>query len=335
MKKAVFISIFLWTLSVTGVAQRIQFSQFYASPMILAPSYTGSVRASRLVLNYRNQWPVINEFVTFAASYDQHFPKMKSGLGVVVMRDQAGTGNLARTDLGFSYSWYTEFTKNWFFRPGIMFKYSNRSVDFYKLTFGDQINPDGTTNPISSETPPLTERGYLDVPTSALVYSPNYWGGVAFDNLLRPDESLFLNNARVPVKISVFGGTKIPLSKGGPRSRKNDDGQNVSFSFLYKYQGKADQLDLGSYWSKDPFTLGLWFRGLPIISNESGAGNLDAIILLIGYKIFDMRIGYSYDFTVSNLISSTGGSHEISIIYEFTPNGKAKKRHAVISCPKF
>jgi len=30
------------------------------------------------------------------------------------------------------------------------------------------------------------------------------------------------------------------------------------------------------------------------------------------------HLGYSYDFTISNLISSTAGAHEVSLIYEFT-----------------
>ena len=38
---------------------------------------------------------------------------------------------------------------------------------------------------------------------------------------------------------------------------------------------------------------------------------------LIGIKTSQFHIGYSYDFTISNLIGSTAGAHEISLIYEF------------------
>jgi hypothetical protein len=63
----------------------------------------------------------------------------------------------------------------------------------------------------------------------------------------------------------------------------------------------------------------------------------DAIIGLVGIKTKQLHIGYSYDFTISNLIASTGGAHEISIVYEwnsFSLIGNRKKIHA-IPCPEF
>jgi hypothetical protein len=62
----------------------------------------------------------------------------------------------------------------------------------------------------------------------------------------------------------------------------------------------------------------------------------DAIIGLIGIKTKQLHIGYSYDFTISNLISSTSGSHEISLVYEFNSFtlGQRKKIRA-IPCPEF
>jgi len=50
-----------------------------------------------------------------------------------------------------------------------------------------------------------------------------------------------------------------------------------------------------------------------------------------------LHIGYSYDFTISNLIGSTGGAHEISIVYEFNnlSIGQLKKRIRAIPCPEF
>ncbi len=63
----------------------------------------------------------------------------------------------------------------------------------------------------------------------------------------------------------------------------------------------------------------------------------DAIIGLIGIKTSSVHIGYSYDFTISNLISSTGGAHEISLIYEFNnlSLGQQRKRIRAIPCPEF
>ena len=67
---------------------------------------------------------------------------------------------------------------------------------------------------------------------------------------------------------------------------------------------------------------------------EETYGNLDALILILSYKIFDLQICYSYYFSIGELISVSGGAHEISVMYEFMPKAKAKRRHTVISCPK-
>ena len=92
--------------------QIIQFSQFYSCPLYLAPSYAGAIDASRAVVNYRNQWPEAGTFNTYAASYDQHMDKIKSGLGIMALRDEAGDGNLALTVVDFCYSWYTQVSRD-------------------------------------------------------------------------------------------------------------------------------------------------------------------------------------------------------------------------------
>jgi len=55
---------------------------------------------------------------------------------------------------------------------------------------------------------------------------------------------------------------------------------------------------------------------------------------LLGYKFDNINIGYSYDITISKLIGSTGGAHEISIIYNFDLNQTRKKRRKAIPCSR-
>ncbi|MCQ2974270.1 MAG: PorP/SprF family type IX secretion system membrane protein [Bacteroidales bacterium] len=318
-------------------AQIIQFSQFYSCPLYLAPSYAGAIDASRLVVNYRNQWPESGTFNTYAVSYDQHFDKIKSGVGLMALRDEAGDGNLALTTIDVCYSWYTKVSREWTVRPGISFKYNKRSVDFEKLVFNDMIDENGDITRLTAETAPLTNKPYIDMQVSCLGYSDKYWGGFSVDHLLRPKTSLYNDDSyREDIKVSAFGGAKLYV--GGPsRSagrRNKDDMQSVSFTALYEYSKLSDQLSLGAYWNKNPFTLGMWVRGIPVAVREDSYSNLDAIILLIGYKIFDLHIGYSYDFSIGELLSTTGGAHEISVMYEFKTAAKAKKRHTAISCPR-
>ena len=320
-------------------AQIIQFSQYFAAPLFLAPSYAGDCNGSRISANYRNQWPEIGVFNTYAVAYDQNLYKVNSGIGAMILRDDAGDGHLALTVIDLCYSWWTNITRDWIIRPGISFKYNTRSVDFQDLIFQDQIDEKGNM-PVRSttETPPLSNKPFLDMEVSVVASSDRYWGGFSVDHLLRPKASLYSDDTyHEDMKISFFGGAKMYV--GAPtttsKSRKNKgDMQNVSFAALYEYSKLSDQLSLGAYWTKSPFTLGAWLRGIPVAVREESYGNLDAVVLLLGYKIYDLHIGYSYDFTIGELLSSTGGSHEISLIYEFSPKAKAKKRHSVIACPR-
>jgi hypothetical protein len=61
----------------------------------------------------------------------------------------------------------------------------------------------------------------------------------------------------------------------------------------------------------------------------------DAVILLVGYKTRQFNIGYSYDFTTSRLITSTGGAHEVSISYTFSGPKQKKRTNKMVPCPEF
>lgn len=337
-KRNITIILGLLIISSQLLAQKVQFSQFYAAPLVLSPSYTGMIDGSRIVLNYRDQWPNIpGTFTTYAFSYDQYFDKMKSGIGLSIVRDEAGSGNLNLTDIGLLYSYDITINRYWHVRPGIKFKYGQRGIEIARLIFGDQLQIDGSPTATSIDGNSfLPKVGYIDVDASAVAYHNRYWGGITVSHLLRPNQSLVGIDSRLPMKVAIFGGTQIPIK--GNRMRSHEVTESVTFSMLYQNQDMHDQLDLGAYWKKVPFTLGLWFRGIPVIGRQEGYEALDAVIVLVGYEIYDLRFGYSYDYTLSKLNqSSTGGAHEISIIYEFNKNLKLKRkqRQVIIPCPDF
>jgi hypothetical protein len=105
--------------------------------------------------------------------------------------------------------------------------------------------------------------------------------------------------------------------------------ESISIAYLFKLQGDYKQLDIGLYWYKTPMVFGLYYRGLPFLTSERG----DAVAFLAGIKAYQLSFGYSYDFTISNLINSTGGSHELSLIFEFQT--KKKKKYHALPCPEF
>lgn len=311
----------------TLYAQDPSFSQFYSSPMFMAPSFAGAVKGSRLSLNYRDQWPSIpGTFVTYGAAYDHNFPDFNSGFGFFILRDVAGSSKLSLTNLGAAYSYNIKVSSEWNVRPGISFYYFQRSLDYSRLIFGDQLTSNPTPSTSVNPYPGKDKIQDVDASSSVLFYNSVFWGGATVDHLLKPNRAFTDNSDRVPMRIALYSGIRIVLQ--GP-SRKLVQ-ESLSFAFYYKQQDIFRQLDLGVYWYRMPLIVGVWYRGIPVFKEYPGS---DAAIFLVGYKMNGIQIGYSYDATISKLGPQTGGAHEISFVYEF--NITPKKRWGAVPCPEF
>jgi len=318
------ISSLLFALGI--LAQDVQFTQFYANKLYLAPSFAGAVQEDRIAMTYRNQWPSLpGAFVSYTFAYDHYFDNFNSGVGFLLLNDVAGSGDLSTTNFGILYSYNIQINNYWFIRPGVHFMFTQTGLDFNKLLWNDQISPSGTTPSI--EQPTLNAQADVDFSSSILAYSDRHWFGLSVDHMLKPRNSLYDSEAFVPLKVSLFGGTQV-IRRG---RLLNPIDETLSIAFLFKTQDRINQLDLGLYWFKEPLVLGLWYRGIPFINNETRG---DAVSLLAGYKIENFSVAYSYDFTVSKLLASTGGAHEISLIYEFKTT-RSRKKHHMVPCPEF
>jgi type IX secretion system PorP/SprF family membrane protein len=307
------------------------FSQFYANPLYLSPSFAGATEEYRLAMNVRDQWPALpGTFMTYSVSFDKAMADFNSGIGVLATYDVAGEGNLSTTNIGLLYSYDFNINKRWHVRPGINFKFYYLGLDIGKLIFNSMMNGGGGVSPTINP-PPFDKVADVDFASSAMIFDDRTWAGFTFDHLLTPKTSFYGDGgaATVPVKFNLYGGTQLIRT-----TRLRQKLQEVmSLALNFQKQGKFYQTDLGLYYYKDPLMFGLWYRGIPLVTSQAG----DAIIGLVGIKTSQLQIGYSYDFTISNLISSTGGAHEISLIYKFNnlSLGQQRKRIRAIPCPEF
>lgn len=328
--KKIFLTYSILFLASLLSAQDPQFSQFYANPLYLNPAFTGTSVQSRFVLATRVQWPSIpGAFQTYSASYDQFFSEINSGFGFNIYYDRAGTGGLSTTNARFLYAYEIKINRNLFIRPAVEFGYVFRALDFSRLTFGDQLQTD---NPISGEIISDQAVQYADIGGGVLLYSPDYWVGFALSHINTPNESFLNEKSPLPMKFSVHGGYRFTLN--GKNSLNRD---YIYVAANYKAQGKFDQLDLGAYYEHNSLTLGLWYRGLPVAYSKTSGIGRDAVVLLVGYKQSNLSFAYSYDITISNLGLNTGGSHELTVTYQWAnrKNKRLTKRKRVVSCPKF
>jgi type IX secretion system PorP/SprF family membrane protein len=316
-------------------AQDPQFSQYYATPLYLNPAFAGANTDHRVMLNYRNQWPgaVPNSFVTYVFSYDFNWQKYNSGLGLLAVRDKAGTSGLSYTNIGGVYSYQVQLSKEFYLRSGVHFSYTTKDLDFSRLLFNDQLERGGG---VTFESSRISKIQYLDVAAGAIAYNKNLFVGFAAHHLTQPNESFTGQDSRVPLKMSLHAGYRIGLG-----SRDRD--KSLLPTFNYRVQDNFTQLDMGCYYNHEPLVLGVWYRGIPLsVFNKNDYINNDAFMLLVGYSMSDqpLSFGYSYDLTVSRLILNSGGSHEVSMIYEFGKgnsrrSGKNSYNKHRIPCAKF
>lgn len=322
--------LFALTLSCLVKAQDPQFSQFYAAPMYLNPAFTGNTVLGRISANYRHQWPSVSgAFVTQTVAYDHYLDDINSGLGLLVIKDQAGSGRLGITSFGGAYAYQVAISRKLSLGCGLGGAYVQRSASISQFRFSDQIVTGESTSTDGVQNEKAT---YFDVNSGLVLYSSKYWIGVAGHHLNSPNESISGGTSPVPMKFSVHGGRVFLIQE----EEKNQPIRSLTVAMNYKTQGKFNQLDLGFYYNHHPMVIGVWYRGIPILKGRPGYANNDALIFMLGYQTKTFRIGYSYDLTVSRLITHTGGSHEVAIGYEFAPKKRKRRvRRTMIPCAKF
>jgi type IX secretion system PorP/SprF family membrane protein len=317
-----------------------QFSQYYASPLYLNPAFAGTSFAHRVTLNSRIQWPSLPQaFVSNALSWDMAVPSFNSGFGMIAVSDKAGSVGLRSTSVGLVYAYQVSLGGKWIWSSGLNFKYAIRSLDFAKLLFGDQIEfgTDGvpTIDPAANN---LKNVDFFDFDFGMLLYNDKIWAGIAASHLNQPNTSFIEDEFRLPLKITMHAGIKIPLGNGLFASKRPT---YVTPSIYYKKQDKFDQLDIGVNYYYEPIKFGIWYRGVPIqkFTGPTGESYLshDALIFLVGFAAWNFEFNYSYDFTISQLSVNTNGAHEFSLSYQFKTAKikRLRKKKKPIPCPPF
>lgn len=331
---------------VTVTAQDPQFSQFYAAPLYLNPAFAGATGQARAGINYRNQWPAIDaNFTTMSAYFDYFIEDKKSGVGVLLMRDMEGLAGLRSMSVGLQYAYEFQLTEYLGFRPGAQIALFNRDINFGKLTFGDQFDPQtgDFINPVTAEAFNTNfSKTFLDLTFGGVFFTKVAWLGISASHLNRPNQSLIDEVSRLPVKLSLHGGFKFYMQPGkvgsGVYSRVAE--RSIAPAFQYRHQGEFDQMDLGLYFTFEPLILGTWYRGVPF-KNVEGFVNNESIVLLLGFTKLGAKdainIGYSFDYTVSKLGIGSGGAHEFSLVYTWPMRNPRKPpaNKLMIPCPDF
>lgn len=330
LKKISLVTLLLVSV-VQGVnAQDVNFSQFYANPLYLNPAFAGSKVAPRVALSYRYQWPsMVSAFSTVSASYDQYINPLHGGIGVTLMSDRQGDhGALKTNTLGVMYAFNFQVHEDIRVSAALQASLINTNVAWDEfLRFGDQIDPvNGFIYNTQAERPDQTSLTAVDFSAGVLAYGTAWYAGFAANHLTQPNLG-FYSEYRLGTKFTAHVGGLINLSSEARRTSSLGLGSPViSPNIVYQMQDGFSCFNYGVYLDWMPFMVGTWFR--------HSIENADAFIFMLGAQYDFLKIGYSYDVTVSKLANNTGGSHEITLGFLLpTPSPKHKVR--AVRCPSF
>jgi type IX secretion system PorP/SprF family membrane protein len=257
-----------------------------------------------------------------------YISKISGGVGIYFIQDNAG--DLLSTSIISGMYSYRLKIGNW---TSINFaleaSYVQTKLKWNNLIFGDMIDPNqGIVNPTTEVPPDNDNLAYPDFDAGiSFSYKGNIYGGVAVHHLTEPANSFYNSgDSKLLMKITVHGGAYIDLTGSSIRD-ENFGSFGISPNFLYMQQGDFHQLNVGLYVNKRPFVAGLWYRHT--------FENADALVPMIGIEWKGLKVGYSYDITLSKLKSSTGGAHEVSLGWQFNCMDQKRRRIKAINCPRF
>jgi type IX secretion system PorP/SprF family membrane protein len=337
MKKGHFLGIYKLLLTVAALSlvtdlrsQDPQFSQYYANPVYTNPAFAGSSTVGRGVINYRSQWPSISgTFRTFSASYDEHYDVINGGIGIMITGDEAGEGTLRTLSLSGAYSYQIVINKYLTVRAGIQASIFQKSIEFGKLKFYDQIVKQRGFVYLTQELPTAPTVFYTNFAAGVVAYTNYFYGGFAVHNLNEPSPDFYSGNndqstipSVVPMRYTGHLGLMIPIVK----TRFEKRSTNLYPNILYMQQKQFNQLNAGLYLSKGQYVIGGYFR--------QNSVNSDAIIFLLGLRLPKLRLGFTYDATVSDARPGARQSYEVSLAFELRKR-TPKKTIRSIKCPEF
>ncbi len=326
VKAFCFIIVFTMITGFLATAQDFHFSQFDETPVQLNPSNTGVHHEIQAIANYKNQWASISSpYKTFALSFDTRLLRKKKnhmGFGFDFLNDKAGDAAVATNQFNVSLSAIIPISRKSIFSGGLMFGYSQHTINTGALTWGNQYNGMAYESSLASGEPVTAGSfGYADL-------------GAGINYSYGTDEMYISSNdaRKINIGFSVFHPHQPIYSFYGDASEKlytkfvfngnaaiGMKGTNLVLkpSYIVFVQGPTKEITPGMMFqyilqsgskytdNKKPaaFSIGGYYR------------LKDALIAVVKFEYANYEIGFSYDINLSQLktVTTTRGGFEISL----------------------
>lgn len=283
-------------------------SQYLLNGLLINPAYAGSHVQFSATLNYRNQW-VNFPGAPVTTTLGAHTSLVKGKIGVGMLINQDKIGAYKNTGVYGSYAYMIHFPqRNGVFSMGVSAGFNN-----FNANFGDLTLRDGTDEIFAR----LMSEFKPNFGTGIFYYDDRLFGGFSIPTILTYEELALsrLDQLQIPRYYYAYGGVKIPLD---PRTKR----VILTPSVLVRAQD-------GTPLSVD-FNLSAAFDELVSIGSSYRSG--DGAVSWINFKLSErFYVGYSYDWTVSDIRQYSMGTHEIMLNYRT----RIRNVHRNLECPTF
>lgn len=311
-------------------AQDPHFSQYFASPLTINPSFTGKdVTDMRVAINMRSQWwggTNINPYTTGTFSFEKRLATNRLGddqlaIGFLGLTDGSNNGILKNNYFGTSIAYNKLVSAKTTIGLGLSMVYANRILDANQFQFQSQFGSMGFQRSIpANDFITVQKRSYLDFNAGVnLSQDLDNWGytvGAGYFHAGRPNEGAYDNKQyAIDTRLSLQGNAWFALGRGDNRS-------TFHVSNLTEFQGVNTIFTLGGIYKAkiagddtiESLNLGIF--------NRFG----DAVYPYVGLETKNWIVSLTYDAVTSEVSNYNAvSSIELGFVWQFAGKKNAAK----------
>ena len=299
MKKLLYITVIVLLVNHIQAQQLPQYTQYMLNDLAINPAVAGKNDYADVRSNNRYQWVGITDAPrTYMLTLHSPLKNRHMGLGTHIYTDIVGPTR--RVGIKVAYAYHIKIAEKTRISLGLNAGIQQWGIDGHKLYLHDA----GDDNLLTQ----YQTRIVPDFGAGLYVHNEKWYIGFSAPQLYQSPIKLYPNGDHKGTLVTHF------LLNGAYKFDINDDFK-IEPSFLAKYASPAPvKLDVGA---RVIYKEQVWLGG--------GYRHNDAFTALVGfmYKNY-LMIGYSYDFTTTNIKRYSTGTHELMLGLRFS---KQQSKH--------
>lgn len=278
-----------------------EYTQYMYNMSIVNPAYaTGDVGIVNAGLLYRSQWVGAVGAPKSATAFIHAPLNDQIEIGVSFINDEIGDGALNENNISANFAYKLQLGENTYLSLG-----AKAGVTLFNTQFNDfELNSGGfATDPAFAEN---INDNFLNLGAGLFLYGDRFYVGLSAPN--------FLANKHITAQngISALGSEQLHTFLTGGYIFAISEKFDFKPSFMVKsVQGSPLSMDVNA--------------NVRYLENlEAGVSYRfdDSFSVLVNYGITqNLRIGYAYDYTTSNLGNYNSGTHEIILLFDMNFSG--------------